>query len=199
MTVPNIGFDIDGVVANVYPIWLSFIASKYNVIAPSLEEIRGYDIHKYFAEPLTSNQIGCLLPDVFKQINIIEPYYDSVQFIKWYSTHYLEDQCIYFVTARRETEAQEFTEKWMRKWLTNVKFQIIHCRKSEKSKFIKQNLDAFVEDNYIVANSISKCKPCFLVDRPWNRDYPFYGKNQHRISCLSAIKPWITDFIAKEK
>jgi hypothetical protein len=200
MKVPKVGFDIDGVIANIYPVWLSMIAQKYNIISPGTEDIKSYKMWEYFSPQLTNSQINMLLPDVFKQINLIEPYYDSIEFIKWYHNRYLEeDECIQFITARREKEAKNSTEAWLKKWIPGINFKVLHCKRMEKYQFIKENLDAFVEDSHEIAKSISAHKPCFLVDRPWNRDYPFIGKNEHRISCLSSIKPWITYSIEEKR
>ena len=153
MTIPKVGFDIDGVVANIYPVWLAFIANEYNVIAPSVEDVKEYGMWKFFDPQLTSNQVSRLLGEVFKQVNLIEPYYDSIEFIKWYDNRYLEDdEFIYFITARRESEAKGFTEAWLKRWLLHVNFKVIYAKKSEKYKFIEDNLDAFVETYSIVIN-----------------------------------------------
>lgn len=162
-----IGFDLDGVICDLYTpfrrsILLSFgvdtehFCSTFNFIEnlPCFESPdEAYEHFHTFIE----KEHSCFLP------------YLGVRETLYYLNYLLKK--IPIVTARKNIE--ELTENWLSSVFPEINFDMHYCSSVDKPRILSElGLRYFVEDRYRTTVSIAKEVPSietvFLVNRSWN-------------------------------
>ena len=173
----KIGIDIDNVLAESYPAYLTRFNSQFGVEI-KMEEIREfYFLDKYVKDKKKGrrrdmiNFIDEMMFDAEFQTNI-PPIEDSIGVIKkWSKLGYQ----IHFVTARPVT-IRKMTEDWLNKhgyMVPGAKLDLYdnkkHINDTDFKREIadKNNINVFIEDAIEIAMGMDI--PVFLLDRPWNR------------------------------
>lgn len=163
--IKKIGFDLDGVVCDLYPVWVDLLVKKYNVPAP--EKINTYDFLLWFPM-LDEDEIKSVLPTLYKMIEETNVVRGSNKFLHRYYKESKEP--IIFITARWPIVHEE-TVYWIKNWI-DLPFKIFHSQSSKKYKIIeKLGLDAFVDDHAVVVNSlVGRGIEVYLLNQPWNEN-----------------------------
>ncbi|OGG02974.1 hypothetical protein A2W14_04305 [Candidatus Gottesmanbacteria bacterium RBG_16_37_8] len=173
----KIGIDIDNVLAESYPAYLSKFNSQFGVEI-QMEEIREfYFLDKYIKDNKKGkvremvNFIDGLMLDVEFQTGIL-PIPDSIEIIKKWSNQGIQ---IHYITAR-PVSIRKMTEVWLKKhgyWVNEAKLDLYNFNKHsndtdfKKEVADKNNINIFIEDALEIAMGMDI--PVFLLDRPWNR------------------------------
>ena len=173
----KIGIDIDNVLAESYPAYLTRFNSQFGVEI-KMEEIREfYFLDKYVKDKKKGrrrdmiNFIDEMMFDAEFQTNI-PPIEDSIGVIKkWSKLGYQ----IHFVTARPVT-IRKMTEDWLNMhgyMVPGAKLDLYdnkkHINDTDFKREIadKNNINVFIEDAIEIAMGMDI--PVFLLDRPWNK------------------------------
>ena len=173
----KIGIDIDNVLAESYPAYLTRFNSQFGVEI-KMEEIREF----YFLDRFVKDEKGDKRMEMVKFIDElmldsqfqtnIPPIEDSIGVIKkWSKLGYQ----IHFVTARPVT-IRKMTEDWLNKhgyMVPGAKLDLYdnkkHINDTDFKREIadKNNINVFIEDAIEIAMGMDI--PVFLLDRPWNK------------------------------
>ena len=174
----KIGIDIDNVIAESYPAYISKFNLQFNVNI-RLEEIREfYYLNRFVDESRTPygkemvNYVDELIYDEEFQLNLKPIDYAQKLISDWLKKGYL----IHYITSR-PMGVKKMTLNWLKKqgfWVNGVKLDLFDEKKGYKSDVLykkdvsdRYNLNFFVEDAYEIAMGMDI--PVFLIDQPWNR------------------------------
>lgn len=177
----KIGIDIDNVISDSYPAYLSKFNSQFKVDI-RMEQIREfYFLNKYIEDNKVShgkemvNFVDELILDEEFQINI-PPITDAQTIIKKWTEH---DFQIHYITSR-PVEVKQTTINWLKKhgfWVTGARIDLFDKTKGYEDDVLykretadKYKLDVFIEDALEIARGLDI--PVFLLDRPWNQGSP---------------------------
>jgi uncharacterized HAD superfamily protein len=155
-----IGFDIDGVLANSFPIIREGILNLYNI------DINAADMYVYDLPEIgvSHDELLTSINKIIKDKEIL-PYPGVVDVIQ--RLYNILDDEILIVSSRPNYIYQE-TQNWFSKWFPEVRFNIIFSDEKEEP-ILDNKCMVFVEDNIDNANKISKCIPLvYLMNRSWN-------------------------------
>jgi uncharacterized HAD superfamily protein len=169
----NLGFDIDGVIADFATVLIGIIKEKHNIVFTK-EEIYCHGINLVLG--LTKKETENLIAEAFSHnieiVNGSKPILEKLQ---------AEGHKIYLLTARSKP-MRKMTEKWLMK--NGICYtQLIHLDSGEKNQ-TKLNLDVIVEDCLQEALEWSpKVKNIIVYDQPWNQT-----RNIKKI--IKRVKNW---------
>ena len=176
----KLGFDIDGIVADMAQSLIDHANDKYN-LNHTVEIFVYHNIFKdkYTDDDKLNKEIAqSIIDNVIHDENVIyevKPYEEAIEAIlKFKRLH-----SIHFITSRRRSE-RKITVEWLRK--CNVPFDSIHCTGSSapggSSKGMlgrSLNLDFYIDDQSKHLEAMHKFKARWnkkpaLYTRPWNRE-----------------------------
>lgn len=155
----NLGFDIDGVIADFATVLIATVKEKYNIVFTK-KEIYCHSMNLVLG--LTKKETEDLVAEALSQnIEIVK---DSKSILEKLQA---EGHKIYLLTARSKN-TRKMTEKWlMKNGISHT--QLIHLDKGEKNQ-INLNLDVIIEDCLQEALEWSpKVKNIIVYDQPWNQ------------------------------
>lgn len=173
----KIGIDIDNVLSESYPAYLSKFNSKFNVEI-RMEQIREfYFLGKYVHSKKTGNvsEMVNFIDDLMLDANFqtsIPPIKDSIETIKNWSNKGYQ---IHYITAR-PVAIKKMTQDWLNKHgylVEGAKLDLFDNKKHindvdfKKEIAEKQNINVFIEDAFEIAMGLDI--PVFLFDYPWNQ------------------------------
>jgi uncharacterized HAD superfamily protein len=167
----KIGFDLDGVLADLYDLWLAVIAYEYgikNIIGQS--ECNQYSIKKVINERcgvnLSRNNMDSALDFIIPQINIVKPFKGAKKILKTVS---MSAKNPVIITARLD-KYKDCTRAWVDQWLGD--YEVFHAASDQKvGVALRLGLNAFVEDKASTAMSMAAAGiKSYLIDRPWNQN-----------------------------
>jgi 5'(3')-deoxyribonucleotidase len=120
----KIGFDLDGVLADLYDLWLAVIAYEYgikNIIGQS--ECNQYSIKKVINERcgvnLSRNNMDSALDFIIPQINIVKPFKGAKKILKTVS---MSAKNPVIITARLD-KYKDCTRAWVDQWLGDYQWR----------------------------------------------------------------------------
>lgn len=174
----KIGIDIDNVISESYPAYLSKFNSQFNT-SIRMEQIREfYFLNRYIevnrvekSRKMVEFIDEMVLDETFQmEISAVE---DAAKIIKaWSKKHWR----IHYVTAR-PIKMQRVTINWLKKygfWVKNAKVDLFNGKQGfyndvpyKKEVADKNKLDIFIEDAIEIARGMDI--PVFLLDKPWNQ------------------------------
>ncbi len=165
----NIGVDIDGVIVNTALVYLDYI-EKVCGRKFSPEQVTSYffedciEVSPRQAALAMEKMIGdCIWDEI--------PFYEgALESLREMG----EKHNLYIVTSR-PPKAVTATRKWVRDCSIPAREVIFTDMESKLRPLEKRKikLDYFIEDRWEFASEIaSSGATVFLVDRPWNRDFP---------------------------
>lgn len=188
----KIGVDIDNVISDSYPEYLSSFNAEFQVDI-RMDQIRDFYFLNKHVEGSTVKKGKEMVAYIDKltyseafqmKLKPVESAASIIQ--KWTDRGYL----IHFITSR-PAEMRDITRNWLKKhgfWVKGVKLELFDKNlgyeidvpyKSEMVK--KYALNAFIEDSLEIAQALSI--PVFLMDRPWNQ-----GKLKKNIIRVMSFK-----------
>lgn len=172
----KIFYDIDGVVADFESAFDEFLFSNFGLIRKNTNK------HHIEVDGLTNNQVMNIVEEVLKRYNDIYPFKTSLEYFK------NKKEKINFLTARKDY-LNEYTHKWFKKWLPNLKYNLYNAKSSDKPKFVfDNNGDILVEDRFRTCIEASKIlNYVFMINRRSNIGRKFDEPNIIRIDHLSQI------------
>ena len=131
----NLGFDIDGVIADFVTVLIATVKEKYNIVFTK-EEIYCHGINLVLG--LTKKETEDLIAEALSQdMEIVNGSKSILEKL------HAEGHKIYLLTARAKN-TRKMTENWLKK--NGICYtQLIHLDKGEKNQ-TKLNLDVIVED-----------------------------------------------------
>lgn len=188
MTVPRIGWDIDGTVADIDPVWKAFLACKFDIVAP--QYFTKYDFWRDMG--LTHEDAFSVIPQVLKQVHLIKMY----PTVKWTLTKYHKatQSPLIFLTARTADNRQA-TKDWLDR---NVpEYLVYENLKTGMDKAVAARatgLQVVVEDNY--ENAVVLYEQGFhvyLVNRPWNIGFNTDNLNAKRFRRINRLADMLVD------
>lgn len=182
MKEQNIGFDVDGVLANFVPAYQrAFVTMTgrdsfdpgdvFNPPCWDWPTARGYTKEE------TSRVWGAICADPFFWQNL-RPVEDSIKTLELLVDHIEHHHNVYYITSRPGAHAKRQTEAWLRTWVrryrvgldTPTVMIVGHREKGNIAKALK--LDIYVDDNLDNVNDCGLTSPAtrtYLLDRSYNR------------------------------
>lgn len=173
----KIGIDIDNVLSESYPSYLSRFNAEFGFTIQMAEIREFYFLDKFSKEDTTGKKkqmiefIDTLMRDMEFQINL-PPIKDSVTIIKkWAKLGYQ----IHFISAR-PVAIREMTKNWLNKngyFIPGAKLDLYDNKKHvndvdfKREIAEKEKIDIFIEDAFEIAMGMDI--PVFLFDYPWNQ------------------------------
>jgi len=179
----KLGFDIDGIVADLPEKMVSYINDKYD-LNHTVEIFACHDVtvNEYVDDPELNAEIAnSILQDIVLNHDVMvdtKPYEDAQSAIRKLSK---AGHSIHFITARPNSQYR-VTGEWLRD--NNIPFNTLHVIGSDgpgggmvsKGRLGRSlNLDFYLDDSlchledmYIYKNRW--CKGVALFTRPWNKD-----------------------------
>jgi len=166
----RVGFDLDGVLCNLYDLWLAIIAYEHGI-----KNIIGQkDVTEYYIENVINDRMGTKLERrdiwdtlgfVINQTNVVNPYPDAKSALA--SVDMIAKNPV-IITARLP-KFKDATREWVDKWLGP--YEVIHTGAPKKVDAARElGLDAFVEDKAETALAMAQAGiKSFIINRPWNQ------------------------------
>jgi len=178
----KLGFDVDGIVADLPQLMVEYINEKYN-LNHDVSIFASHDVtqNKYVEDDELSTQISLdMLENVVRNdgaMSITKPYKDGVAAIRKLAKHHT----LHFITARPGS-MKKSTVDWFRN--CNIPFTTIHalggdkpgeCVVSKGRLGRSLNLDFYMDDSLCHLEDMYKYKNRWrkgvaLFTRPWNVD-----------------------------
>lgn len=159
----KIGVDIDGVLANSLPLWVTELNKFFNK-NKQLEEIRLCEIHKTYG--VTFNELKLFLERKGRFL-MSEP--APVTGSSYYLGKLKKHHEICIITARDKRYYQE-THNWLKK--NNLPYdELLMLGNHEKKEFcLERDVKALIEDTLEIGIKVSAAGiPVLLMDAPYNR------------------------------
>jgi len=187
----KLGFDIDGIIANMAQAMVDFINKKYGLN----HTVNIFNFHelwknKYVADEKLNRQVTQDMYDEIinnsEALLRISPYFDAVRGLQVLKKN---GHSLHYITARRDV-AKKSTVEWFRK--NKIPFNSIHVtgslprpRKGMLGRTL--NLDFYIDDQpeyldemYMYKNRWRK--GLFLFTRPWNENEAIDLNNFKKVS-----------------
>lgn len=175
----KLGFDIDGIIANLPQSMVDFVNEKYN-LNHTVDVFEYFDVSKckyVDDEELNREIINRILNEAIynkEALSNTEPYYDAVDAMKIFKKNSHE---LYFITARKRL-FKSITFEWFRKH--KIPFDAIYVvgPSYDKGKIGRTlNLDFYIDDRPIHLEEMYRYKNRWrkglaLFTRPWNVKKP---------------------------
>lgn len=162
-----LSFDIDGVLANGWPLLSDELRRRYNVNC-GINEPRTFLLEKIL--PLTQNQIWECVDGYIKRWNEVEPVEGALDFLTWYLNK--TKNTIYIITSRPEY-LREYTTKWIERFIPPHKYELYFSSKDCPKSVIMDTIDSeiLIEDRLKYATEVAeRGKVVILLDKTYNRD-----------------------------
>lgn len=212
MRYPTIGFDIDGVVADIFPLIAHFMREKYSVIiAPNMQTNFNFED----TTGLSRREIDICVSSAIMNYMSYKPYHGAIQFLKKYNSlripnvksekGLIKRKELIFITARdNRDEIAKATYKWLHMYLHPEPFTVRFVPGNNgKEKFeacMELGVDLFIEDRaktavHLACSGIST----ILMNRPWNVHVPDDTWNLVRFNDWEEIDKGITHESLKYK
>ena len=159
----RIGVDIDGVVADTFPLILRELNQYFGKQIRS-EEFKDYDVRKVYG--IDEGQFKEFIRNR-EQLLIKEPWpvEGAAEHLKLMALR----NKIYLITARRE-QLRGATESWLKSWGLCYEGLVLVGSHAKGDTCAALGLHIFVEDNPQNARQLAKCGiPVLLLDQPYNR------------------------------
>jgi uncharacterized HAD superfamily protein len=172
----RLGFDIDGVLAQVFPAMARAfveVTGRDAFLPDDLPEPTKYNIH--LARGYTMEE-GRRVWDTVAQsdewwFNL--PAFPEVYGLSMHFDDLCDDHEVYFITARRGRQVKAQTEGWLSYNLAILRPTVLIVGHHEKGNVAKAlSLDAYIEDNLDNAVDVIRRSPItrtFLVNRRYNQ------------------------------
>jgi uncharacterized HAD superfamily protein len=190
----RLGFDVDGIVADMYQLMVDTVNEKYG-LSLSIDDMTEEAIEKNkFVDDKIFNKeiIDTMFNEVIrdeKAITKIKPYDDSINFLKILKK---QGHKLYFITARYVRQ-RDVTFDWF--MTHDIPFDGLYVIGSaEKGIFGKDlHLDFFIDDYLHNLDSMYKFKKFWshgiaIFDRPWNKKIKV--ENYKNINPFIRLKDW---------
>jgi uncharacterized HAD superfamily protein len=178
----KLGFDIDGVVADLPSMMLEYINEKFN-LNHDINVFKNHDVslNKYVDDDELSGEIAtALLKDIVRNNEAVEkvkPYEDAVVAIRKLAKHH----SIHYITVR-PSDQRKATINWLR--INSIPFNSIHViggngpggglvGKGQTGRYL--NLDFYLDDS------------------PWHLDDMYRYKNRWHKGVALLTRPWNVD------
>lgn len=159
----RIGIDIDGVVADSYPVWLQELNRHYGKNITVLED---YEMHLVFDVPY-DDMNNFFVENVEYLLSMPKPVRGAKESI---DTLIREGHDIIYVTARRPEE-EEVTLRWLEKYNIHHETVLFSGFKSKVDLVREWGIQAFVEDHTLNAEGIACIGvPVFLLTTSYNKN-----------------------------
>ncbi len=170
----KMAFDIDGVLADSWPVIRDVILKAYGVdltLTPA--------VHVPGVAGVPFEDVCRTINDGLRHQNV-RPYPRVDK--RLVKLNVMEGPIV-LVTARPET-VREATLAWLARWFPSVEFELV-CDQEDKLQALKERgIRIFVEDRLKNANDLSSHMNVYLVNRPWNM-----GREENwnviRVDCAS--------------
>jgi len=182
----KLGFDIDGIVADLPRMMLEYINKEFN-LNHDLSVLVSHDVssNRYVDDDDLNDEIAArLLTEIVRNDGIlpdVEPYEGAIEAIK---KLYRYGHSIHFITAR-PSDTRKVTVDWLRSY--HIPFSTVHVMGENKpgGGFINKgriartlNLDFYIDDSIWHLENMYKYKNRWrkglgLFTRPWNANEPF--------------------------
>ena len=196
----KLGFDIDGIVANMAQAMVDLINKKYD-LNYTVNVFKFHELwkNKYADDEKLNRQIT---QDMYDEVIgnqdallKIPPYADAVQALQTFKKN---GHSLHFITARRDP-SKKSTVEWFRK--NKIPFDTIHVtgsthrpRKGMLGRTL--NLDFYIDDQdeYLAEMYMYKNrwrKGLFLFTRPWNKDEVIDLSKFKRVSSWKEINRYL--------
>lgn len=159
----RIGIDIDGVVADSYPLWLQELNRHYdrNIIV-----LKDYDMHLVFDVP-ADDMNNFFVDNVEHLLSAPKPVPGAKESIEALIT---EGHEIVYITARRPEE-EEITLRWLKKYGIPYETVLFSGFKSKADLVRQWKMQTFIEDHAVNAEGIARLGvPVFLLTTSYNLD-----------------------------
>ena len=190
----NIGFDLDGVLADFNS---RFIERIIEITGEDKFPPRPFDIPTWHYPQVygyTDEQMDLTNGPVWTSIRHDPTFWAMLPAYSWTANvlrrlHALQhEHAIYFITDRTGATAKQQTESWLRNYNFDRATVLISSQKALCAQALK--LDVYVDDRYENTESVgatSSTTQTFLLTRPWNVTYP-PGHYQRIDSPLDVFK-----------
>jgi len=159
----RIGVDIDGVLANSLPLWVSELNGFFDM-NKRVEDIHLFDIcHTY---QVTPRELDMFLKQKGRYLMTEPPPVSGASYFLSRIKQYHE---IYIVTARDEKFGQE-TREWLNKHYLPFDELFLLGSHEKKEPCLKNNIKVLVEDTLEIGAKVSSAGvPVLLMDAPYNQ------------------------------
>lgn len=155
----NIGFDIDGVIANFKQRFVEVVEKKYNVILTD-SDMYSYDPNLVLG--VSRAEVGEVIVETLSSDLPLYP--EAKETLEILTT---QGHNIYLLTARHQSLIR-VTSTWLNKNCIPYK-EVFYLPQGKKSE-VNIQIDLIVEDNLAEALELSnKIKHVLLFNQPWNR------------------------------
>ena len=164
----KIAFDIDGVVADLFPLISHFMRERYSVIhSPNMQTSFSFEE----TTGLKSNEINTCIDSAIMNYMSYKPYYGAIPFLKKYCKY--SKRPLLFITSRsNRQEIARATQDWLHLYLKRTPFHV-HFSNNKIEACKEMEIDTFVEDRAQTAKEMACAGiSIILMDRPWNRHVP---------------------------
>jgi hypothetical protein len=194
----KIGFDFDGVIMNIAPIFRAMIYNTFKTHDYLVYDGKGNELFKYGIEGVSNTKIWNVIHKVMREYQpCASPVAGAVELLHKVYGHSMEP--IEIVTARPD-DVEEQTRAWIENHfkvpynLTMVPPPKNGHEKNAKVGVINElELDAFVEDRFKYASEIAQqcdnIRMMFLLNKSYNTGRRVAGK-VIRIDSLYEIMPY---------
>lgn len=187
MKRPVVAFDIDGVVADIFPSICFIMKKRYNVIhSPNLQTRFSFEE----ATGLNEKETRICVDTAIINYLSYKPYYLAIPFLKRY--YAFSKKPLQFITSRdSREEIARATYDWLHLYLKDIPFSVSYT-KDKVETCINREIEIFIEDRAKVATTLA-CKgiSVILMDRPWNRHVPEDMWNLVRFNDWIEIGKWL--------
>jgi uncharacterized HAD superfamily protein len=187
MIGPFIAFDIDGVVADLFPLISRIMNEKYGVIHTENMQ-RSYSLDSI--PGVSKREVSICINTAIINYLSYKPYYGAIKFLEKY--HKFSKRTLHFITSRdNRKEIAEATANWLSLYLKKMPYSI-HFTQDKFSVCKELEIDIFIEDRAKTAMEIA-CKgiSVVVIDRPWNRHIPENMWNLVRFNDWIDIDKWM--------
>jgi uncharacterized HAD superfamily protein len=159
----KIGVDIDGVLANSLPLWVTELNKFFNK-NKRIEEIHLYEIHK--AYEITAADFNLFLE---RKGSLLMSDPAPVRGSSYYLGRLKQQHEICIISARDKKYFQE-TEDWLKKNRLQYDELLLLGSHEKKEYCLEKNLKVLVEDTLEIGIKVSAAGiPVMLMDAPYNR------------------------------
>jgi len=198
----RIGIDIDNVISESYPAYLSKFNTQFNTDI-RMEQIREfYFLNRYVED--NKVKYGMEMVDFIDEMVLdsefqmgIPPVTAALKVIKDWSEKGFQ---IHYVTAR-PVQTRKVTVNWLKKhgfWVKKARIDLFDSRNGNNNDVPykrriadKDKLDVFIEDAIEIALGMDI--PVFLLDRPWNQGK--LKKNIFRVHSWQEIEDMLSKIL----
>ena len=178
----KIAFDLDGVVINTFPLLRQLFIDHWS------HDITPHKQFEFTIPGKTKEETNNLWFNNLEDITYNSPPLDNsiLYLTQIYSINRLP---LIFITARAKKQLKRCTKTWLKKYLGDIPFKVIHIKGKYKIKVLKTlGIKYFVDDRFRTINQITPhIVKAYLYDQSWNTGRRAKHPNIKRIKSLKEI------------